>query len=70
MKIIKYISLITLALLLVACSKGESENKSSDQKAKATETPKKSFQVKRVTKRLVKMKWVQVSKSIWTHLMH
>ncbi|MFQ3727171.1 NDxxF motif lipoprotein [Staphylococcus equorum] len=43
MKIIKYISLITLALLLVACSKGESENKSSDQKAKATETPKKVF---------------------------
>lgn len=70
MKIIKYISLITLALLLVACSKGESENKSSDQEAKATEIPKKSFQVKRVTKRLVKMKWVQVSKSIWTHLMH
>ncbi|PTE94935.1 NDxxF motif lipoprotein [Staphylococcus equorum] len=43
MKIIKYISLITLALLLVACSKGESENKSSDQEAKATEIPKKVF---------------------------
>lgn len=43
MKIIKYISLITLALLLVACSKGESENKSSDQEAKATEVPKKVF---------------------------
>ncbi|ANQ63165.1 NDxxF motif lipoprotein [Staphylococcus equorum] len=43
MKIIKYISLITLALLLVACSKGESENKSSDQEVKATEIPKKVF---------------------------
>lgn len=43
MKIIKYISLITLALLLVACSKRESENKSSDQEAKATEIPKKVF---------------------------
>lgn len=43
MKIIKYISFITLALLLVACSKGESENKSSDQEAKATEVPKKVF---------------------------
>lgn len=43
MKIIKYISLITLAFLLVACSKGESENKSSDQEAKATEIPKKVF---------------------------
>ncbi|MFQ3852952.1 NDxxF motif lipoprotein [Staphylococcus sp. 2S1] len=43
MKIIKYISLITLALLLVACSNGESENKSSDQEAKATEIPKKVF---------------------------
>ncbi|PTE28943.1 NDxxF motif lipoprotein [Staphylococcus equorum] len=43
MKIIKYISLITLALLLVACSKGESENKSSNQEAKATEIPKKVF---------------------------
>lgn len=43
MKIIKYISLIILALLLVACSKGESENKSSDQEAKATEIPKKVF---------------------------
>ncbi|MDG0822610.1 NDxxF motif lipoprotein [Staphylococcus equorum] len=43
MKIIKYISLITLALLLAACSNGESENKSSDQEAKATEIPKKVF---------------------------
>ncbi|MDH9161113.1 NDxxF motif lipoprotein [Staphylococcus succinus] len=43
MKLIKYTSVIALALLLTACSHGESENKGSDQKAKATEIPKEVF---------------------------
>lgn len=43
MKLIKYISVIALTLLLTACSHGESENKGSDQEAKATEIPKKVF---------------------------
>lgn len=43
MKLIKYISVIALTLLLTACSHGESENKGSDQKAKATEIPKEVF---------------------------
>lgn len=43
MKLIKYISVIALTLLLTACSHGESENKGSDQEAKATEIPKEVF---------------------------
>lgn len=43
MKLIKYTSVIALTLLLTACSHGESENKGSDQKAKATEIPKEVF---------------------------
>lgn len=43
MKLIKYTSVIALALLLTACSHGESENKGSDQEAKATEIPKEVF---------------------------
>lgn len=43
MKLIKYTSVIALTLLLTACSHGESENKGSDQEAKATEIPKKVF---------------------------
>ncbi|MEB8210517.1 NDxxF motif lipoprotein [Staphylococcus succinus] len=43
MKLIKYTSVIALTLLLTACSHGESENKGSDQEAKATEIPKEVF---------------------------
>ena len=43
MKLIKYTSVIALALLLTACSHEESENKGSDQEAKATEIPKEVF---------------------------
>lgn len=43
MKLIKYTSVIALALLLTACSHEESENKGLDQEAKATEIPKEVF---------------------------
>lgn len=43
MKLIKYTSVVALALLLTACSHEESENKGSDQEAKATEIPKEVF---------------------------
>lgn len=43
MKLIKYTSVIALALLLTACSHEASENKGSNQEAKATEIPKEVF---------------------------
>ncbi|WP_341636642.1 NDxxF motif lipoprotein [Staphylococcus casei] len=43
MKLINYTSIIALALLLTACSHEESENKGSNQEAKATEIPKEVF---------------------------
>ncbi|PKI21179.1 hypothetical protein CW746_07310 [Staphylococcus succinus] len=43
MKLIKCTSVVALALLLTACSHEESENKGSDQEAKATEIPKEVF---------------------------
>lgn len=43
MKLIKYTSVIALALLLTAYSHEESENKGLDQEAKATEIPKEVF---------------------------
>lgn len=52
MKLIKYTSVIALALLLTACSHGESENKGSDQKAKATEIPKEVFSSQKKNKNI------------------
>ncbi|PTI74859.1 NDxxF motif lipoprotein [Staphylococcus succinus] len=43
MKLIKYTSVIALALLLTACSHEAPENKGSNQEAKATEIPKEVF---------------------------